>query len=337
MLGLYHAAVGLSGALDRVNIATVLSRVRNVPREGRVGPTGKRPDQLPVGMPGLSLGFWPHRDLTAHSNTWESRGVSTLEIEDILRSINVALMAIGTPPHRLTQAFNATRRINEVLHERGMHINYHCIYTKRLLEADIFFLSITPWDNGPVFPPNMQRAHRKVSVGGSTYNWDLRNVWPGPIDPGMTFEAIASAKRFGQVWKRRSLSKLSESSESPKAEKKGGVQPLLNAVRAIQMAMRLQKSTSASKDRGSGPRLSPQDKAEVGLQGPQVHATGPVPTRSPEASVERHLPQSADWDIGQEQGLQHTEHISNGPASRQASRQTSRPGLPVDNFDVVRL
>eukprot|EP00927_Polykrikos_kofoidii_P050241 TRINITY_DN44161_c0_g1_i1.p1 TRINITY_DN44161_c0_g1~~TRINITY_DN44161_c0_g1_i1.p1 ORF type:complete len:340 (-),score=43.17 TRINITY_DN44161_c0_g1_i1:144-1163(-) len=312
MLGLFNAAIKLTGALDKVGIATVFSRLRNVPRDGGTI-SGKRPDQLPVGMPGLGLGYWPHRPLSAYAEVWEPRGVCTADIEEILRRINTALTAVGTPTCRLQEAFIATERFNEDLHERGLHVNYHCIYTKKILEADIFFLSITPWDNGPVFPPSALRSHQKVTIGGASYNWDLRDVWLGPEDQGASFEAIASAKRFGQTWRKRAQGNPGESSapsqpepEAKTPSKLRGIPTLLNAVRAIQMATRLKNTTPHSEDPRSTRRNSGYPAEVVGIRGPHVESSSALPMRLPEADMaeEPSPPRPQDWDTEEEHGIQ---------------------------------
>lgn len=326
MLNLYHTALSHTEALDRAGIATIFSRIRNVPRDGRKGPSGRRPDQLPVAMPGLGLSYWPHQHWTAHKEVWESRGVATEELETILNTINATLISVGSPTRRLSEAFFATQRINEVLNERGLSINFHTIYKKKLLEADVYFLSITPWDQEPLFPAEVQRSI-KVSVGGSSFSWELTNVWPGPTDPGVSMESIASAKRFGKLWRRRA----SGNSQSPaKTQKARGIPTLLSAIRVVQMATRLQKSSAASAA-ARQPRPNSRERAEAGLRGPRVvEGGGAVQIRPPEAAAVTELspPQEEEWDIGEEHNLQETQATS---------AQDASPVGAQDYLDIVRL
>lgn len=317
VLALYNAAFELTKRLDQLGVPTVFSRIRNVPKEGAKQPSGRRPDLLPVPMRGLFLGAWPHRHWSTFKNLWEQRGIVTDVLTAALRGVHEELAKQGPRSERFEAAFVAVSAANEALRPAGVTINIH-VYTRgQAVERDVFFLSITTFEQegGPVFPENLKPGV-KLTLDGHAGTWSILDVWGGPNQGApLSFGGISSAKHFGQLW-RTNARRNSASGQhaaglraaSKESKEKKREPAMKRAVRLIQAAAVWQKATEEEAP------SAPASKS------PTAAAMGPGAVRSgPGAALA--LPGA--------QAVQHQQHQAMAAAAAAAASVTP-PGVHQD-------
>eukprot|EP00927_Polykrikos_kofoidii_P067015 TRINITY_DN6255_c2_g1_i1.p1 TRINITY_DN6255_c2_g1~~TRINITY_DN6255_c2_g1_i1.p1 ORF type:complete len:414 (-),score=91.93 TRINITY_DN6255_c2_g1_i1:45-1286(-) len=292
VLALYNAAHELTKHLDNAGVPTVFSRIRNIPRAGSKGPSGRRPDLMPVAMKGLMLGAWPHRSWDSYKALWEDRGIETSVMASVLKEVHDELAAQGPRKERFTAGFAAAAAANEELRRHGLTINFHMFTRGDSVERDVFFLTITPWEDGPVFPQGIKPSV-KFSLGHHACTWQVHNVYTEGEQGALSFEKISNAKHFGQVWRSNARQSTETSGRQRSSSARRKKEPAIKrAVRLITAAAMWQKESAPAEPREEAPCSPP-------TRPPSAAGMGPGSTLA--AAQQQQQPQQLQQQQGQQQ------------------------------------
>eukprot|EP00927_Polykrikos_kofoidii_P051008 TRINITY_DN44825_c0_g1_i1.p1 TRINITY_DN44825_c0_g1~~TRINITY_DN44825_c0_g1_i1.p1 ORF type:complete len:423 (-),score=47.43 TRINITY_DN44825_c0_g1_i1:46-1125(-) len=190
---IYCATRVIADILEEVGVPVVLTKCRNA-HHARSVERIRRPDMRPLPVPGLAMatgsGCWNTR-----KQVFEAAGVSVLEVAQALAHVDFALVEGGSNHGSLKKVSDLIDEINQYFRPKGITLNLHVLILQPLVtrkfapgclrrpvaDASSFCISMTPWEDAPVFPIEVIGRSVRFQLGYFSRTWNVCDVWMGSV------------------------------------------------------------------------------------------------------------------------------------------------------------